>query len=190
MNLSRYIYTSVYLIHVIVSCITPIFLSVKNSSAETDLFGMGKKSKKTTMPTASPDAGQSIVDSGSKKKGLISDTMCLGLTRATWQGTYNLIEAEEPKVTGIQVSFDSTSKSEANLKDLANSFLHKIAAREQILPYTDVVRWEIQEIPITDRTFSTIDGRIFGSFRAEDLRQMYHLPAEEKKYNMAFLEKF
>lgn len=46
------------------------------------------------------------------------------------------------------------------------------------------------ESPIADRMFSTADGRIFGSFRAVDLRQMYHLPAEEKKYNTAFLEKF
>jgi hypothetical protein len=73
---------------------------------------------------------------------------------------------------------------------LADSFLHRIAAREQILPYTDVVKWAIEEIPITDRTFITKDGRIFGSFKPEDLRQMYHLPKPEKIYNSAFLEKF
>ncbi len=142
------------------------------------------------MASASPATGQLIVDLGTKKKGLISDTTCLGLARTTWQGTYNLIEAEGPMMTVVQASADSTRKSDANLKDLANSFLHRIAAREQILPYTDVVRWAIQEILITDRTFSTKDGRIFGSFQAEDLRQMYHLPVPEKKYNTAFLEKF
>jgi len=52
------------------------------------------------------------------------------------------------------------------------------------------VRWEIQEIPITDRTFITRDRRIFGSFQSDDLRQMYHLPVPEKKYNTTFLEKF
>jgi len=101
-----------------------------------------------------------------------------------------LIEAEEPKVTAVQATADSTRKSDATLKDLADSFLHRIAAREQILPYTDVVRWEIEEIPITNRTFCTIDGRIFGSFQPDNLRQMYHLPIPEKKYNKAFLEKF
>ena len=35
-----------------------------------------------------------------------------------------------------------------------------------------------------------MDGTVFGSFRAEDLRIMYHLPREGKKYNAAFLEKF
>lgn len=151
---------------------------------------MGKKSKKTTIASTSPATGQIIADPGTKKKGLISDTTCLGLGKNTWQRTYNLIEAEEPQKTVVQASADSTQKSDATLKDLANSFLHRIAAREQILPYMDVVRWEIEEIPITDRTFSTKDGIIFGSFQFDDLRQMYHLPVPEKKYNMAFLEKF
>ncbi|MCY6524888.1 hypothetical protein, partial [Actinobacillus pleuropneumoniae] len=32
--------------------------------------------------------------------------------------------------------------------------------------------------------------RIFGSFKPEHLRQMYHLPEPEKIYNKAFVEKF
>ena len=151
---------------------------------------MGKKSKKTTVASATPATGQAVADPTNKKKGLISDTTCLGLVRTTWQGTYNLIEAEEPAATMVQSTVDLTRKSDGTLKDLAESFLHRIAAREQILPYTDVVRWTIEEIPIIDRTFCTRDGRIFGSFQANDLRQMYHLPEPEKKYNKAFLEKF
>ena len=148
---------------------------------------MGKKSKKTTGASATPAAGQAVMD---KKNGLISDTTCTGLVRVTWQATYNLIEAEEPAVTTVEATVDLTRKYEGTLKDLADSFLHRIAAREQILPYTDVVRWAIEEIPILDRTFSTRDGRIFGSFKVDDLRQMYHFPELEKTYNKVFLEKF
>lgn len=151
---------------------------------------MGKKSKKTTMPTASPAVGLAVADPTGKKKGLISDTTCLGLTRTTQHGTYNLIEAEGPMVTEVEILYDNTSKSDANLNNLADSFLHRIAAREQVLPYIDVIRWAIQELPIINRLFETADGRVFGYFRAEDLRLMYHLPQEEKKYNAAFLEKF
>ena len=97
-----------------------------------------------------------------KKKGLISDTTCTGLTKTTWQGTYNLIEAEEPKVTVTEATADPLRKSDATLKDLADSFLHRIAAREQILPYTDVVRWAIEEIPIIDRTFTQEMGEFSG----------------------------
>ena len=97
---------------------------------------MGKKSKKTAGSTTSSVAGQAATD---KKKGLISDTTCTGLTRATWQGTYNLIKAEQPEKAVTEATADPTRKSDSTLKDLADSFLHRIATREQILPYTDVV---------------------------------------------------
>ena len=165
-------------------------MPVQNSSKADNSRKMGKKSKKTTVASAAPATGQAIGDPTNKKKGLISDTTCSGLGKTTWQSTYNLIEAEEPEVTTVQATEDATWKSDGTLKDLTDSFLHRIAAWEQILPYTDVVRWAIEEIPITHRSFCTRDGRIFGSFQANDLRQMYHLPMPEKKYNKAFLEKF
>ena len=131
---------------------------------------MGKKSKKSGMPSAPMVIGQHATDPGPSKKGLISDTTCLGLGNTTWQSIYNLVEAEDPQQTSVQASAGSSQKSDATLKDLADSYLHRIAAQEQILSYTDVVRWEIEEIPITDRTFCTIDGRIFGSFQPIDFR--------------------
>lgn len=134
-----------------------------------------------------PVAGQATADS---KKGLISDTTCTGLNKTTWQGTYNLLEAEQPKVSVSTAAADPLKKSDATLKELANSFLHRIAARKQVLPYTDVVRWAIEEIPIIDRTFHTRDGWIFGSFKPEHLREMYHLPEPERIYNKAFVENF
>ena len=97
---------------------------------------MGKKSKKNVGASNPPVAGQAAANS---KKGLISDTTCTGLTRVTWQGTYDLIEAEKPKQTIAEATADSLRKSDCTLKDLADSFLHRIAAREKILPYTDVV---------------------------------------------------
>ena len=35
-----------------------------------------------------------------------------------------------------------------------------------------------------------MDGRVFGLFQHDDLRQIYHFPIPEKKYNKAFFEKF
>ena len=105
---------------------------------------MGKKSKKTRTTSASVVTGQHIADPGPSKKGLISDTTCLGLDRTTWLSIYNLIEAEEPERTTVQATTGSTQKSDATLKDLANSYLHRIAAREIFFPYTDVVKWVIE----------------------------------------------
>ena len=128
---------------------------------------MGKKFKKVAGSTATPASGQTATVS---KKGLISDTTCTGLTGTTWQGTYNLLEGEQPEATVTEASVDELRKFEATLKDLADSFLHRIAAREQVLPYTDVVRWAIEEVPLTNRTFISKDGRIFGSFKPDYLR--------------------
>ena len=50
--------------------------------------------------------------------------------------------------------------------------------------------WVVEEIPVSNRTFCTADGRIFGSFQPDDLRKMYHLPEPKKRYNKALLEKF
>ena len=65
---------------------------------------MGKKSKKTAGASNPPVAGQAAANS---KKGLISDTTCTGLTRVTWQGTYDLIEAEKPKKMVAEATADS-----------------------------------------------------------------------------------
>jgi len=110
---------------------------------------------------------------------------CLGLENISWESIYNLIEVEEPEELEEEVTVDSTNKSEGTLKELACSYLHRIAVWTKILPYTDVVRWVVEKIPTTDRTFCTADGRIFGSFKPENLRLMYHLLPPEKQYNKA-----
>jgi len=145
---------------------------------------MGKKSKKsaTTSPLAK--------DPGPSKKGLISDTTCLGLGNTSWESIYNLIEVEELEELSEEAMADSNNKSEGTLKELACSFLHRIAAQAKVLPYTDVVRWVVEKILVTNRTFCTTNGRIFDSFQPNDLRKMYHLPEPEKQYNKAFLEAF
>lgn len=48
----------------------------------------------------------------------------------------------------------------------------------------------VEQIPVLNTTFFTIDGRVFGSFQLDDLRKMYHFPEPENKYNKAFMEKF
>jgi len=83
---------------------------------------MGKKSKKYT--TATP----AIKDPGPSKRGLISDTMCLAQGNTSWERIYNLIEVEEPEELSEETIADSTNKSKGTLKELACSYLHRIAA--------------------------------------------------------------
>lgn len=53
-----------------------------------------------------------------------------------------------------------------------------------------MVRWVVEKIPVSNKTFCITDGRIFNSFQLEDLRKLYHLPQLEKRYNKVFLEAF
>ena len=64
---------------------------------------MGKKSKKAKATLVAKEPGPS-------KKGLISDTTCLGLGNASWERIYNLIEAEEPEELEEEATADSTNK--------------------------------------------------------------------------------
>ena len=77
------------------------------------------------------------------KLKLVTDTSCQGLGKMTWEGVYNLIESENPKVTTAKLSVsdedNSDCDSEITERTLANSFLHRIVARANIIPYYDVI---------------------------------------------------
>ena len=84
----------------------------------------------------------------------------------------------------------SSNTSEATLKELACSFLHRIAARPRILPYTDMVRWVLDSTDISDIQFRTPAQELIGSFTTEDMRLMYKLPEPHAPYNKQFMEEF
>ena len=83
---------------------------------------------------------------------LYTDTACnrdAGI--ATWEGMYNLLEEENPRVMEVVATAGSQSSSETSLTELACSFLHRIAARPKILPYTDMVKWILDNVDIRNR---------------------------------------
>ena len=124
---------------------------------------------KTTVPVKFVETPTFSKEKTTKLR-LVTDTSCQGLGRMTWEGVYNLLEKENPKVTVEKASIpdqdSSDSDSEITEKTLANSFLHRIAARANIMPYYDVIRWVIDSMKIQDRTFVSASGVSFGSFKA------------------------
>lgn len=54
------------------------------------------------------------------------------------------------------ITIDGHSSSNGSLTELACSFLHRIAARPKILPYTDMVKWIIDNADISNREFKTV----------------------------------
>lgn len=73
---------------------------------------------------------------------LYTDISCKGdVGISTWEGIYKLLEEENPRIMKVTVVSDSQGSSEASLEELACSFLHRIAARPKIIPYTDMIKW-------------------------------------------------
>ena len=122
---------------------------------------------------------------------LYEDTTCnKDASITTWEGMYNFLEEENPVVMKVLATTGSSNTSEATLKELACSFLHRIAARPRILPYTDMVKWVLDSTDISDRQFRTPSQELIGSFTTEDVRLMYKLSEPQATYNKKFMEYF
>ena len=74
---------------------------------------------------------------------------------SAWEGMYSLYEEVDPKVMEVTATAGSHGSSEASITDIACSFLHRIVARPKILPYTDMVKWILDSVDITNRQFKT-----------------------------------
>jgi len=107
----------------------------------------------------------------------------------TWEGMYSLLKEEKPRVMEVKAIVDSRESSEASITELACLFLHGIAARPQVLPCINMVKWVLDSTDIIDRQFKTRGQDLIGSFTAQDLRLMYHLPEPQATYNKQFVEK-
>ena len=145
--------------------------------------------------------GNSQVEMGKKNKAqsfevkemapLYTHTACnrdVGIS--TWEGMYTLLEEENPKVMKVTAVAGSQCSSKASLEELACSFLHRIAARPKILPYTDMIKWILDSTEMKNRQFKIQGQGLIGSFAAQDLKLMYHLPEPQATYNTQFIEKF
>ena len=51
----------------------------------------------------------------------------------------------------VTITVDGCGSFDASITKLACSFLHHIAARIEILPYTNMVKWIIDDVDIPDR---------------------------------------
>lgn len=97
---------------------------------------MSKKSKRPKVPIIPKEKPAKLV--------LVTDTTCLGLGKTSWEGVYNLLEVGDPTIISEEEpEVDSDKKSESTLKELASSYLHKVATCGNVLPYNNLVRWFI-----------------------------------------------
>jgi len=135
---------------------------------------------------------QTIVESEFTEMTPIFSAIVCDATRCatTWDVIYKMLEDEHPKIIVMRATTDSTRSSGLQCKDTSCSFLHRIRARAKILPYTDMVRWVIENLIIEDRKFNNSIMELIGSFRAEDLKKMYYIPEPQDIYDNIFMENF
>ena len=108
---------------------------------------------------------------------IFADTVCKDNGGETsWEVIYNRLEDERPKIIEFKATTDSIQPSTIQFRDVACSFLHRIGAWAKILPYTNMIRWVVENVNIEDRQFKNSKIELMGSFKDEDLKEMYHLP--------------
>jgi len=100
--------------------------------------------------------GKALMSEVKEMAPLYTDTACNRDTGiSTWKGMYNLLEKENPKVMGVTTTAGSQNSFEALVADLACSFLYQLATRPKIIPYTDMVKWVLDNADIKNRQFKT-----------------------------------
>lgn len=104
------------------------------------------KSKKGKKPNKSK---QSSTFDVTEIPPLFSDMRCtIDNSTSSWEIMYQLLESEGPKIIQSKTTTDATTSSEASHFEAESYFLQRIAARPKILPYTDMVKWIIDNINI------------------------------------------
>jgi hypothetical protein len=95
----------------------------------------------------------------------------------------------------INYPYDSAEEDDesfsAKLRLVAQSELHKIAGQPRIIPYNDMINWDLEHIDFQTRSVGSHQQTTVGSFRSENLQVMYKIfPAPKYTYNASFLLDF
>jgi len=87
--------------------------------------------------------------------------------RMEWSEIYKFIEDGE--------FIDEYESDGDDLVDIKKYRIHKINSRPTVLPYCDMVRWIICHTDVSTCTIVNSSRNIVGSFRKEDISNMYKL---------------
>jgi hypothetical protein len=127
-------------------------------------------------------------ESSSQNIDVLSDTSPRSIdTVKSWTQISNILQYEL-----VNCPDDSSDNEKEDLatkyKIVAQSELHKIAARPRLLPYNDMIGWALEHVDIPTRTIFNSQKITVGSFRPEHLQVMYKLSPEPNFiYNASFL---
>jgi hypothetical protein len=114
---------------------------------------------------------------------IISDTTASGVHSVkSWNGISEKLEDE--------LKYAATD-SENHLRDIAETELHKVAARPRLVSYTDMIAWALDKVDVPTRSILNEQGAVIGSFRPEHIQVMYKLsPNYRHTFNSEFVAAF
>jgi hypothetical protein len=81
-------------------------------------------------------------------------------------------------------------RTENKLRYIVESEVHKIATRMRLMPYNDMVCWDLDKIDVLTRIIRNNQGVIVDSFRPEHIQVMYKLSPTKYIYNAEFITEF
>ena len=95
--------------------------------------------------------GKAVTFEKSEMSPLFMDTTCnREAGTSTWEAMYNILEEEQPRIMETKITVDRRDSSDASMIEIACSFLHHIATHPKIIPYTNMVKWVIDEANISN----------------------------------------
>jgi hypothetical protein len=134
-------------------------------------------------PKKASKKSEATDDSGSIDRDIILDTTPHAVDSIkSWRQIYDLLDYE------IRTA---PTNSENHLRDIAESELHKIAARPWLMAYNNMIHWALEKVDITTRSILNDQAVVVGSFRPEHIQVMYKLsPNPKYVYNADFIAEF
>jgi hypothetical protein len=61
-------------------------------------------------------------------------------------------------------------------KIIVQSEMHKVATKQRLIPYYDMIRWALDHADISTKTIISEQKVTIGTFRQEQLQVMYQFP--------------
>jgi len=122
---------------------------------------------------------------------LFSDTTCRrdGGTYM-WETMYDLLEEEKPRPLVTKATSNGHASLDISIFEMACTFLHCIAMRPKLILYTDMVKWIVDQVDVSNIEFNNSRKDFMGSFSPNNLRLLYLILEPQAFYNKQFLEKF
>jgi hypothetical protein len=165
-----------------------LVLSIRSKSHPAKLIHLSSvtgfhSNTKVMAPKKGPKKSEDTTEIFSPEGDVISDTMPHAIDSIkSWRQIYEILDYEIK---------NSPNDSENHLRDIAESELHKIAARPRLMAYNDMISWALEKIDIPTRSILNDQAVIIDSFRPEHIQVMYKLSPNPKYiYNAEFIAEF